>query len=442
VKSLAERSAQLCRDAVKAHQRGQLSEAQTLYEKALALRPDDPDTLNFFGVLRHNQGQSAAGVEMIQRSLQIAPQNPHAWLNLGTLLLALDENEKARSAYERASILAPESADAWLNLGFCLRKMREATAAAAALERAVQLRPAHVLSVYQRGIARREAGDFTGAEADYRAALELEPGFTDAFDSLGVLLYSQGRFADAAQVYRAWLGKDPRSSRARHLAAAMSGEETPERASDEYIVETFDQFAATFDADLINLGYRAPEFITAALIEAMQPEVSLASVLDAGCGTGFCGTLLRPITRQLVGVDLSTAMIDKARAKNCYDELHVNELCAFMRGRSAAFDAVVAADTLIYFGALEEPLAAAAICLKGGGFLAMALEKMAFDASAQTYRIEPSGRYSHRIEYVRTALEQAGFVLVAANERVLRRERRRDVQGLVVSARLCTNFTT
>jgi len=183
------RGAQLRQDAVKAHQGGQLSEAQRLYEKALALCPGDPNTLHFLGVLRHNQGQSAAGVELIQRSLEIAPQNPHAWMNLGTLLVALDQTEGARAAYERAVELAPESADAWLNLGFFLRKRRESFAAVEAMDRAVQLRPTHVLSVYQRGIARLEAGDITEAESDYRAALELEPGFTDAYDSLGVLLY-------------------------------------------------------------------------------------------------------------------------------------------------------------------------------------------------------------------------------------------------------------
>jgi len=113
----------------------------------------------------------------------------------------------------------------------------------------------------------------------------------------------------------------------------------------------------------------------------------------------------------------------------------VSELCAFMRSRSAAFDAVVAADTLVYFGALEVPLAAAANCLKGGGLLAITLEKMPTDASAPTYRIESSGRYSHRIEYVQAALDQAGLVLLAVSERVLRREGREGVQGLVVSAR-------
>jgi predicted TPR repeat methyltransferase len=134
-------------------------------------------------------------------------------------------------------------------------------------------------------------------------------------------------------------------------------------------------------------------------------------------------------------VDLSPAMIEAARSKGGYDELHVSELCGFMRARCAKFDAVVAADTLVYFGALEEALTSAAACLKAQGLLVMTLERMAAEANAQTYRIEPHGRYTHRIEYVRSALVQAGFELLAVHEQVLRRERGEDVNGLVVVAR-------
>ena len=37
-------------------------------------------------------------------------------------------------------------------------------------------------------------------------------------------------------------------------------------------------------------------------------------VLDAGCGTGLCGPLLRPYAKRLVGVDLSSGMLERARA--------------------------------------------------------------------------------------------------------------------------------
>jgi len=234
-------------------------------------------------------------------------------------------------------------------------------------------------------------------------------------------------------VYRAWSSHDPASSTAAHLAAATSGEGIPERGSDAYVTETFDRFAATFDQNLANLGYQAPQLVATALIDALGGQRVLDSVLDAGCGTGLCGALLRPLARRLAGVDLSSGMIDAARIKGHYDELHVDELCRFMRGFTATFDAVVSADTFVYFGALEEGFAAAAQCLKTAGILVMTLEEM--DAGpGENYRLEPHGRYSHRLDYVRRALESAGFRLARSDERVLRRERGADVLGLVTTA--------
>lgn len=433
MKGLAKRSTQRLQAAIQAHQAGQLAAARAGYEAVLAMRPADPDALHFFGVLLHNQGDSAAGVISIRRSLKMAPNNPNAWLNLGNILLEQDQSPEARAAYERCAALAPDLADAWYNLGICLRKMDDASAAVGVLDRAINLRSAHAASHYQRGIAHRDAGNLEAAEGDFRKALALNPAYTEVYESLGMLLYRQDRIADAAKVYQAWAQRDPSSSTAAHLAAATSGERIPQRGSDAYVTETFDRFAATFDQNLANLGYRAPQLVAAALVDVVGERQPLDCVLDAGCGTGLCGALLRPLARRLVGVDLSPGMIEGARAKGCYDELTVGELSAFMRSQPGAFDAVVSADTFVYFGALEDAFAAAAHCLKRPGRLILTLEEIGKGA-AGNYRLEPHGRYSHRLDYVRNSLGAAGFRLIRSDEQVLRRERGADVRGLLIAA--------
>jgi predicted TPR repeat methyltransferase len=372
-------------------------------------------------------------VASIRRSLKAAPNNAHAWLNLGNILLEQDQSSEARAAYERCAELAPDLADAWYNLGICLRKMDDAQGAAGALDRAIALRPAHAPSHYQRGIARRDAGNPAEAEIDFRSALELRPDYVEVYESLGMLLYRQDRIADAAKVYQTWARHDPSSSTAAHLAAATSGERIPERGSDAYVTETFDRFAATFDQNLTNLGYRAPQLVSSTLVDVIGAQETLECVLDAGCGTGLCGALLRPLTRRLVGVDLSLRMIEGARVKGQYDELTVGELTAFMRGHPGVFDAVVSADTFVYLGALEDAFAAAARCLKRPGWLVLTLEEMG-EGALGNYRLEPHGRYSHRLDYVRSSLEAAGLRLMRSDEQVLRRERGADVRGLLIAA--------
>jgi predicted TPR repeat methyltransferase len=437
VKRPDRRTAQLLQDAIAAHRAGRLDAARANYERVLASDPRDPNALHFYGVLQHNQKRSAEGIESIRRSLALAPANAHAWLNLGNILLEHERSDEAKEAYARAAALAPEMADAWFNLGLSLRKLDDAAAAVRALDRAVTLRPDHAPSAYQRGIARRDAGDLAAAEADFRRAIDLKSDYTEAFESLGMLLYRQDRIAEAALVYRTWARVDPTSSTAAHLAAATSGEAVPARSSDAYVVETFDRFAATFDQNLANLGYRAPQLVVAALVSITGGR-ALDGLLDAGCGTGLCGPLLRPLARRLVGVDLSPAMVEGARAKGHYDELHVAELGAFMAESTTRYDAIVSADTFVYIGALEPAFSAAARCLNPAGALILTLEEMRAGIS-QDYRLEPHGRYSHSLEYVRRALEDAGLRLVRSDSEVLRRERGEDVRGLVLIAQAPVN---
>ena len=99
-------------------------------------------------------------------------------------------------------------------------------------------------------------------------------------------------------------------------------------------------------------------------------------VLDAGCGTGLCGPLIAPYARRLVGVDLSARMLAQAKTKNVYDELVKCELTAYLRDSPGAFDAIVSADTLVYFGPLQDVVAASARALRPGGRLIFTVEEM------------------------------------------------------------------
>jgi len=216
--------------------------------------------------------------------------------------------------------------------------------------------------------------------------------------------------------------------------AAATGENAPERANDEYVRQLFDDFATSFDENLTALKYRAPELIAERLGREVASDGS-RDILDAGCGTGWCGPLLRGFARRLVGVDLSKVMVDQARVRAVYDELVVEELTQFMRTRPNTFDVVASADTLVYFGSLDEPLEAARHCLRKGGILVFTVERLDPRVSSATYRLETHGRYSHCEAYVRDAVSRAGFMTITSETQVLRRERGQDVVGLLVACR-------
>ena len=157
-------------------------------------------------------------------------------------------------------------------------------------------------------------------------------------------------------------------------------------------------------------------------------------VLDAGCGTGLCGALVAPYARRLAGVDLSTGMLAQAQEKNIYDTLTKIELTQYLRDNREAFDLIVSADTLVYFGDLERVLAAAAGALRPNGLLVFTLEHAAAGAADVDFRLEHHGRYSHARSYVERMLAVTKLQPEIA-EAELRMESGAPVAGLVIRAR-------
>jgi predicted TPR repeat methyltransferase len=383
------------------HRAGRLEEAEKKYLSVLRDYPNDPDALHFLGMLYFRKGERKRGIDLLHRSLESFEANPHAWNNLGNMLLATNQQEAAADAFEKATKYGDQLAHVWYNRAICLRRLRR-------YDEAIQC---------------------------FLKTIELEPASTQVFERFGIMLYSLRRFRDAADIYRRWLQVEPNNPIPRHMLAAMTGEEVPARADDEYVRRLLYEFAESFDKRLQELGYRAPELLASTLGEYVLRDTNL-DILDAGCGTGLCGPLLRSMAGRLTGVDISPGMIDKARARNIYDELVVDELCRFMRGRPAAFDVVISADTLVYFGALEEAAAAARAALRPQGVFAFTVEKLGDTEGNGTegFRIQPHGRYAHREQYLREVLAGAGFQKVDIRGVVLRREGDEDVQGHLVVA--------
>jgi predicted TPR repeat methyltransferase len=100
----------------------------------------------------------------------------------------------------------------------------------------------------------------------------------------------------------------------------------------------------------------------------------------------------------------------------------------------AAYDLVISADTLCYFGDLTTVLAAGAVCLRPTGLLGFTVEKAAEPDAPDGYHIQCHGRYSHTEPYIRRVLIEAGLQPVAIETAVLRLERQEPVLGLVIMA--------
>ncbi|HTV86855.1 MAG TPA: tetratricopeptide repeat protein [Dyella sp.] len=423
--------------ALQAHRAHELDAAERLYEQVLTLRAAQPDAMHYLGVLRHQQGRSKEAVEWIAAALKITPHHPDAHNNLGNIHKECGRLSEAESCYRRALECGPDHYNAQSNLAVVLEAQERLDEAFEAYGKLLQQAPRYAQGHYLMGLFLRSHAQHVqhmeqSAEC-FRTAHALDGGNVRALEALGISLYVLDRRDEAVQVYRDWLEREPDNPIPRHMLASCGGAPAPPRADDAYVRDTFDGFAESFDEQLLkNLGYRAPQVLADALAQVLpQPSGSL-DVLDAGCGTGLCAPLMRPHARSLSGVDLSGGMVEKARQRGGYDMLDVAELTAFLAARPHAYDLVISADTLVYFGRLQDVLAAAHDALRPGGWLAFTLEANA--GEEDRIELSPSGRYQHTRAYVERVVAAAGLQNARIASDTLRREGGQPVHGWVVLA--------
>ena len=266
-----------------------------------------------------------------------------------------------------------------------------------------------------------------------KRAVALDPKRPLAHWNLAEALSLLGQRKAALTAYRRFHALAPNDPEGPHMIAAHGGTVAPIRASDEYIVEHFDRFAEAFDQTLVeDLAYRAPHQIR----EALAAEGTLAKgrkldILDLGCGTGLCGVEIKRWARRLHGVDLSKAMLAKARRRKIYHALRASEITAYLAKTPETYDLVVSSDVMIYFGDLGPVFAGIARVLRTGGRLAFSVER---GAGARPM-LTTSGRYAHGRAYLRKALAKVGLTAASVTPTVLRKEYDEQVKGLIVVAR-------
>lgn len=430
---LARLNAERIAQAKQLQQRGRLDEAEAIYRQLLARSPREPEALHFFGVLRSQQGRHREALNFIAQSLALAPGVATAWSNFALALIEVGEFDEAEVAIRRVTELDPDAAQPYNNRAVLQMRRGDFAAAEASLQAGLARDPRLANLHYNLASLCHRSGRQEEAVLHARRHIQIEPASARARKLLSRSLERFGRHEEAVENLREWVAQAPGDPEALHYLAAYGAAPVPARASDGYVRQLFDRFAGSFEEHLDKLGYQAPQQVCAALERERSRLGDAPVVLDAGCGTGWCGPLLRPLASRLEGVDLSPGMLARAGLRGVYDQLTEAELVAHLGGQPARFDAVVAADVLNYFGELAPVFAAVAEALRPGGLFVFTVE--AADAGVARYALAVHGRYSHAQAHVELLLGEAGLERLAVEQQVLRMEAQQPVQGLVFSAR-------
>ena len=324
---------------------------------------------------------------------------------------------KARLEAGRGGLLAR------LTLIKALLAAGDAQAALAEARDAVSLNPEVAVAVLALGEALLAVDALPTAIAELQRALRLDPGLDRARLLIAQAWLAAGE-ADKTLEALSELDDPPPDM----IAAAQAIKSAP-RSDAGYVRHLFDQFSADYDARMIGqLGYAAPQILLD-LAAMVMPGRGEMDILDLGCGTGLAGAAFKPLAARLDGVDLSPAMIEKARARNIYDNLIVADLETALGTAGVSYDLILAADTLVYLGDLAAVFQGAAARLKPEGYFLFTAEA----AAGADFELGPKRRWRHSGAYLRATAAAAGLTVAGLVAAAPRREANQPVDGFAVA---------
>src|SRR5450432_2875749 len=278
-------------------------------------------------------------------------------------------------------------------------------------------------------------GDLVAAEDLFVQATDLAPGFATAWFTLGEVREQLGDRAGAILAFRNSEKTDPGDRNGAGLRLMRLGAIDLAGMRPAYVKALFDQYAPKFDAALMDdLGYRAPALLLAAVLgtrAAVGKPAIFSRVIDLGCGTGLAARAFSAVAGEIIGIDLSPRMIERARLTGLYAELEVGEIVeGLSRKQDASADLILAADVMVYVHDMTPLLAEVARVLASGGLFAFTVESHL----AEGVVLGQGLRYAYSASSVRALVADAGLTLDLLQPASSRTENGAQVPGFVVAA--------
>lgn len=324
--------------------------------------------------------------------------------------------------------------------------------------------------------------------ACYREVLEHAPNYVRAMINMASVYWSNDENMEALSLYKAALRLEPENRMAVHGIRALSDEipDTNDMAT-VYVTELFDSYSFSFEASLASLQYSAHTVVAEATTLWYkklwsQNVISTVHILDVGAGTGLVCPLLKKLLLSdedehqttskmmlnITGVDLSSKMLLKARDKNCYDDLLVDDLIGFLESQNTVVDSdrmsttvdikfitwdiILASDVFMYLGDLSRVFEAVQALFRlrrsfervDPPIFAFTIEDLNGRHNSRSeiqknlnnkplisreFSLQSSGRHGHSADYIRRLIAEHGLQLLEQRQFVPRLDRGHSVDG-------------
>jgi predicted TPR repeat methyltransferase len=408
--------------AYKYLQQDRLQDANTLLQALIEQNPQDSQTSYLLGLTALQMNNNDEAAKWFKTTIALAPEATPAHYNLGLLYYNSGDLQEAVHHYTAAIQLAPNDNDIRFNLGLACKQLGRLTKARHHFETILQTDPEDTDTLYSLANTEQQLENNQQAISLLELLLQHEPGRLDALNNLGYLYHKEGCTEKAIPIYKILIKNNYNSSGAAHLLASLTGTIT-DHAPAAYVKDVFDQFADHFDESLQQkLGYNTP-ILLRKLLDAIQQDAHFQHGLDLGCGTGLSGETFQDCTTALTGIDLSPKMLEQAKTKNIYTDLHESDLIPFIQASDSNYDLYLAADVFVYIGDLKPIFTAIAQKQKHTTFI------FSTEQTSKGYTLKSTGRYGHAISYIQVLAKEHGFTVLCHESAPIRKERHKWIEG-------------
>jgi len=404
---------------------GRLEEAAQSYTNALANKPHFLEAFSNLGSTLKDLGRLDEAVTYFDKALDINPGFAEIHNNLGVALYDLGRHQEAAESYKKAIAIMPSFAEAHSNLGNVFKEQGNMEEALASINKALAIKPDFADAHFNLGNVFKKLEKYEEAAKSYQKATALKPDFADAHYNLGIVLKESDRLDEAVENLKAALIILPRFEKAEHVLNSLLGN-TSDCAPKNYVEDLFDPYAEKFEKHLINdLEYSAPSLIKKTLVDLGLVKGKFGKVIDLGCGTGLAGVQFADIAESLVGIDLSDNMIRKAKEKNIYTGLYVDDIVDGLENLNEKFDVFISTDVFIYIGNLLPIFKSVKKHFQKQSIFTFCTEH----AQSGDFVLQKTCRYAHSKDYVESVAKTAGLQVTHSSQFDLRKENDNWVAG-------------
>ena len=183
---------------------GQRHKAFEMYERALALDPNDPDIYLNVGTAAWTLGLYDGAEKAFRAFIEMQPENPKGYNNLAGCLRDKGQIDEAIDLTRNALFRMPEAAELWNTLATIMGEISDFDNAITFYKEAQRLEPTMARAFHNMAHALNHVGPLDEAIANYTRALELCRNDHDRAEILharGLCYASMGRLSEAWPEY-------------------------------------------------------------------------------------------------------------------------------------------------------------------------------------------------------------------------------------------------